>query len=136
MDNTLKKYRFDYIREEVMEKWSSDTRKRCTLMMIQSIGSLSLPWFVPGEIYIPAHDIYGDPVEDINDWVAQKDKYCEELYNEICAQRSWVDNLDVWWDRSLLNLDITLSFGFRATLINIWLWIKNKFSNHENDGKF
>ena len=135
MDTSKKKYRFDYIKEEVME-WNPDVRKRCTLQMIEGIGSLMPPWFIPGEIYIPAHDKYGDEVEDMVDWSRQKDKYCKELYHEICSQRSWIDNFNVRWDRFLLNIDIFLSYGLWTIMVSVWLWIKSKFSSHENDSKF
>lgn len=133
-EQSKKKYRFDYIREEVME-WHPDVRKKCTLSMVRGVGSLVPPWIMPGE-YIPARDRYGDEVYNISDWYSQKDEYCKELYHEICSQRSWIDNFNVQWDRFLFNIDISLSFGLRTTIVNMWLWIKNKFSNHENDGKF
>lgn len=80
----MKKYKFDYIKEMV-EKWAKDVPK--DVDTIKSTPFLiNLPWIDLDDNFnlrvIPAHDHYGEEIEDVQDWIDQRNKYCEELAEE------------------------------------------------------
>ena len=59
-------------------------KKSMTKQMIYDIPFyISLPYMVPGEPYIPPKDYYGEVVDDINEWMAQREKYIEKLYKKL-----------------------------------------------------
>lgn len=80
----MKEYRFDYIKEMV-DKWREDVPKD-----VESIAGtpflVNLPWVDLDENYklrvTPAHDYYGEEIEDMQDWINQRNKYCEKLAKE------------------------------------------------------
>lgn len=80
----MKEYRFDYIKEMV-EQWRDDVPRD-----VQTIAGLpfyvSLPWVDFDENcklrVIPPHDYYGEEIEDMQDWLNQRNKYCEKLAKE------------------------------------------------------
>jgi hypothetical protein len=75
-----KVYRFDYI-EEWVSKWSEDIPR--TKETIASVPfDIRLPFinYEDGKLVIyPAKDHYGEEIDDINDWLEQRNKYCENL---------------------------------------------------------
>lgn len=69
----------------MVEKWAKDVPKDADT--IKSTPFLiSLPWIDLDANFklriIPAHDYYGEEIEDVQDWISQRDKYCEELAEE------------------------------------------------------
>lgn len=81
----MKQYKFDYIKENV-EKWGKDIpRDRETL--ISTPFGITMPHLFPKENnmgfnYYPPKDYYGETIEDIDDWMKQRERYCEELEKE------------------------------------------------------
>ena len=80
----MKQYKFDYIREMV-EKWREDVPKD----VVSIAGTpflVNLPWVDLDENHtlrvIPAHDYYGEEIEDMQDWLNQRNAYCEKLAKE------------------------------------------------------
>ena len=75
-----KVYRFDYIAEWV-SKWSEDIPR--TKEMIAGVPfDIMLPFidYEDGKLVIyPPKDHYGEDIDDIHDWLEQRDKYCENL---------------------------------------------------------
>lgn len=119
-----KKYRFDYVREQVMN-WDPTIRQECTLDMIENCAHISMPWIMPGE-YIPAHDYYGQEVDSVGDWYSQKHEYCKKLYDELYAERPWYIKVKLWWNDLLLFTDVLLLQDMYDICINIRSWFINK----------
>ena len=81
------KYKFDYI-HEMVEKWDDNVPKN----MNNIYGTpwlISLPLMMPEIIndkllfnFYPAHDYYGEPIYDIEEWINQRKDYCEKLAKE------------------------------------------------------
>ena len=77
-----KKYRFDYIKEDVM-KWAPDVRKTMTKEMISFLPlKVTLPYFMPDR-YIPAMDYYGEVIDDYEDWKKQREEYIDSLFDKL-----------------------------------------------------
>ena len=77
-----KKYRFDYIKEDVM-KWAPEVRKAMTKQMIYMLPyRISLPFIMPDRI-IPAMDYYGEVIDNYDEWKRQREEYIEELYKQL-----------------------------------------------------
>ena len=124
----MKEYRFDYIREDVM-KWCPEARRTCSLNDLTACASVSPPYFVPGEPYIPSYDKNGDSVENYCEWAAQRDTYCRKLYKEICDNRSWYDNLEAKYGTIVVDLDVLLSYSPKTILSIILISIVDCFKN-------
>ena len=77
-----KKYRFDYIKEDVM-KWAPEVRKTMTKQMIYMLPlRVNLPFIMPDR-YIPAMDYYGEVIDNYDEWKRQREEYIDNLYNEL-----------------------------------------------------
>ena len=77
-----KKYRFDYIKEDVMN-WSPEVRKTMTKQMIYMLPlRVNLPFIMPDR-YIPAMDYYGEVIDNYDEWKRQREEYIDNLYNEL-----------------------------------------------------
>ena len=77
-----KKYRFDYIREDVM-KWAPDVRKNVTKQMLYMLPlRVLLPFILPEQI-TPPIDYYGEVIDNYGEWSKQREEYIEELYREL-----------------------------------------------------
>lgn len=77
-----KKYCFDYIKEDVM-KWAPEVRKTMTKQMIYMLPlRVNLPFIMPDRI-IPAMDYYGEVIDNYDEWKKQREKYIDNLYNEL-----------------------------------------------------
>jgi hypothetical protein len=82
MKSELKKYCFDYIKENVMG-WNPEIKKNLTKeMLYMTPWRVTLPYMMP-DLYIPAMDAYGEIIDDIDDWHKQRDEYITNLYNEL-----------------------------------------------------
>ena len=78
----VKKYCFDYIKEDVM-KWAPEVRKTMTKQMIHMLPlRVTFPYFMPDR-YIPAMDYYGEVIDDYDEWNKQREEYIDSLYNEF-----------------------------------------------------
>ena len=85
-----KKYRFDYIKENV-DKWNpSITRDAATMHNILPFW-VTLPWVEltdDGKISItPAKDYYGEDIYDLDEWHRQRDEYIENLAKEYSNEK-------------------------------------------------
>ena len=77
-----KKYRFDYIKEDVM-KWAPEVKKTMTKQMIYMLPlRVNLPFIMPDR-YIPAMDYYGEVIDNYDEWKRQREEYIDNLYNEL-----------------------------------------------------
>ena len=78
-----KKYCFDFIRKGCL-KWSDSFKRTLTKEMICMVPlGLRLPIYIPGEKYIPLRDYYGVEVDDVEDYIKQRDEYIDSLYIEL-----------------------------------------------------
>ena len=77
-----KKYRFDYIREDVM-KWAPDVRKNVTKQMLYMLPLRVLFPFILPEQITPPIDYYGEVIDNYGEWSKQREEYIEELYREL-----------------------------------------------------
>ncbi len=78
----VKKYCFDYIKEDVM-KWAPEVRKTMTKQMIYMLPlRVSFPFIMPDRI-TPAIDYYGEVIHDYGEWSRQREEYIDNLYNEL-----------------------------------------------------
>ena len=78
----VKKYCFDYIKENVMG-WKSEIKKILTKEMLYMTPWRVTPPYMFPDRYIPAMDSYGEIIDDIDDWYKQREEYIENLYNEL-----------------------------------------------------
>ena len=77
-----KKYRFDYIKEDVM-KWAHEVRKNVTKQMIYMLPlRVIFPFIMPDRI-TPAMDYYGEVIYNYDEWHKQREEYIDNLYNEL-----------------------------------------------------
>ena len=77
----MKTYRFDYLKEWA-DKWFDKTH--ITMSQLYMLPwDVALPWFMPGEEYIPPKDHYGDVIDDINEWSRQREEYLKNLWVEF-----------------------------------------------------
>lgn len=77
-----KKYRFDYIKEDVM-KWAPDVRKNVTKQMLYMLPlRVQFPFISPEQI-TPPIDYYGEVISDYNEWSKEREEYIENLYEEL-----------------------------------------------------
>lgn len=77
-----KKYRFDYIREDVM-KWAPDVRKNVTKQMLYMLPlKVVFPFILPEQI-TPPIDYYGEVIDNYDEWKRQREEYIENLYKEL-----------------------------------------------------
>lgn len=77
-----KKYRFDYIREDVM-KWAPEVRKNVTKQMLYMLPlRVIFPFILPEQI-TPPIDYYGEAIDNYGEWSKQREEYIEELYSEL-----------------------------------------------------
>ena len=78
----VKKYCFDYIKEDVM-KWAPDVRKNVSKQMLYMLPlRVQFPFISPGQI-TPAIDYYGEVISDYGEWSKQREEYIEELYKQL-----------------------------------------------------
>ena len=77
-----KKYRFDYIMEDVM-KWAPDVRKNVTKQMLLNLPLRVLFPFILPEQITPPIDCYGEVIDNYGEWSKQREEYIEELYKEL-----------------------------------------------------
>ena len=79
----MKKYKFEYIKENVLQ-WKNDLLENITVSdVVNAIPfGVMLPWVMPNE-YKPAVDYYGEEIEDIDDYMHQRDEYIKKLVEEI-----------------------------------------------------
>lgn len=71
----MKQYKFDYIREWV-EKWNPNIPK--TVEQMEHLPwDVLLPW-----AGVSAKDHYGDEIEDLGEWLRQRDEYIRNLAKE------------------------------------------------------
>lgn len=80
----MKKYKFDYIKEMV-DQWCDEVPKDAEA--IKFTPFLITPPFIGLDencklIGNPPYDHYGEVIDDMQDWLEQRDKYCEELAEE------------------------------------------------------
>ena len=103
MNSQTKQYRFDFIREMVMQ-WSPEILEDASPDMIDSLPlKISLPYFVPFETYIPAHDYYGEEIDDYDDYRRQRSAYIKSLYKEIRGMKKhplWSD-IKNWFEKMI-----------------------------------
>ena len=80
----MKQYKFDYIREWV-EKWNPNIPKTVERME-QLPWDVLLPWIGFDENFKMtitfAKDHYGDEIEDLDEWLRQRDEYIRNLAKE------------------------------------------------------
>lgn len=78
----VKKYCFDYIKEDVM-KWTPDVRKNVSKQMIYMLPlRVNFPFIMPDRI-TPPMDYYGEVIDDYGEWSKQRGEYIDNLYNEL-----------------------------------------------------
>ena len=79
-----KKYRFDNIRNDVMN-WSPEVRKNITKQMMYMIPLRIFCWsdLDSGLIII---DNFGERISDIDEWKRQREEYIENLYKELTEE--------------------------------------------------
>ena len=131
----MKKYKFDIIRQNVMS-WSPDIRENLSSPdeLHCACPGPSCPWITLEE-YIPSHDYYGETVDDIDEYIQQRNAYCKQLFKEIQKTQTHpvLNVIRHKLDRFLWFLD-TFIFGYslssklcclRANIIHLF----NKFKN-------
>lgn len=83
MTKKSKKYCFDFIREECL-KWPRFAKSRLTKQMILNTPLRTrLPLYIPNEEYLPLRDYYGVEIDDIKEYLKQRDEYIDLLYIEL-----------------------------------------------------
>ena len=75
-----KKYKFDYIRENV-EGWLPEFKKNITKQMIEITPYGIFVW--NDIIKSSVLDYYGESIEDFDEWKKQREEYIDSLYNEL-----------------------------------------------------
>ena len=78
----VKKYCFDYIKEDVM-KWAPDVRKNVTKQMLYMLPLRVLFPFILPEKITPPIDYYGEVIDDYGVWNKQREEYIDNLYKEL-----------------------------------------------------
>lgn len=76
----MKQYKFEYLKEMV-DEWADKTHVTRQQLNI-------LPWRISlqywdFEKYIPSKDCYGEIVEDIDEWIKQRDEYLDKLWLDL-----------------------------------------------------
>lgn len=77
-------YKFDYIKE-IADKWGEGV-PRDLHMLLNTPYEIRLPVSSINESgkieYTPPYDYYGEPIEDIKEWLQQRADYCKWLEKE------------------------------------------------------
>ena len=89
----MKKYKFDYIREMVSE-WHPSVKVDLN-GVLGTPYKITLPMIMPETnedgnfqmVYYPARDYYGEEIENTQDWLKQREKYCKNLVKEIKKEK-------------------------------------------------
>ena len=86
----MKKYRFDYIREQIAD-WD---KEMVTFENVRNLPfRISPPSMGPGVDgrvnFLPSMDPYGNPIDDMDDWIDQRNDYIEELVEKIKKDKKW-----------------------------------------------
>lgn len=76
-----KKYRFDYIKADVM-RWAPEVRKNMTKQMIYMLP-YGLTYWSDFEKGIIIRDYFGDVIDDYDEWERQREEYIEDLYKQL-----------------------------------------------------
>jgi hypothetical protein len=77
-----KKYRFDYIKADVM-RWAPEVRKNMTKQMLYNLPFRVLFPFILPEKITPPIDYYGEVISDYDEWKRQREEYIEDLYKQL-----------------------------------------------------
>lgn len=77
----MKNYRFDYI-DDWISDWSYEMKTDANQMQMLPFG-VTMPFIDINEngeySSTPMMDYSGDIIEDVNDWMKQREIYCKEL---------------------------------------------------------
>ena len=89
-------YKFDFIREQILSLNPSLWKKLKPTEIHGLVGfNIRLP-FINLEngklVTYPALDIYGKEINDVEGYMNQRKKYCENLGNEITKNKWWENN--------------------------------------------
>lgn len=85
----MKTYKFDYIREMV-DQWHP-TFKKTKRAILGTPWRVTPPWIDWDseehrlKVTTPSKDYYGEVIDDIEEWMRQRDEYCEKLWKEYEA---------------------------------------------------
>ena len=75
-EQTSKRYRFDYIKEDV-DKWDSRVPKDYYTISFLPLGLL---------LTTPIRDYYGEEVDDVQEWLRQREEYIKKLVEQYKNQ--------------------------------------------------
>jgi hypothetical protein len=75
LNKNKKKYRFDYLKDMVME-WHESARENITKQMLYN-----LPFGIL--VYNGLYDYYGEEITSFVFWNSQREEYLDNLYKEL-----------------------------------------------------